>query len=30
MTAERARALLEPETAGRVQETGLRTKVFGA
>jgi diguanylate cyclase (GGDEF)-like protein/PAS domain S-box-containing protein len=30
MTVERARALLEPETAGRAQETGIRTKVFGA
>ncbi|MGC1277723.1 MAG: EAL domain-containing protein [Xanthobacteraceae bacterium] len=31
MSAERARALLEPETAGnRTQETGIRAKVFGS
>jgi diguanylate cyclase (GGDEF)-like protein/PAS domain S-box-containing protein len=31
MSAERARALLEPETAGnRNQETGIRAKVFGS
>jgi diguanylate cyclase (GGDEF)-like protein/PAS domain S-box-containing protein len=31
MSAERARALLEPETTGnRTQETGIRAKVFGS
>ncbi len=30
MSAERARALLEPEAGIRHQETGIRTKVFGS
>jgi len=30
MSAERARALLEPETAIKRQETGIRAKVFGS
>ncbi len=30
MSAERARALLEPESGIRLQESGLRTKVFGS
>jgi EAL domain-containing protein (putative c-di-GMP-specific phosphodiesterase class I) len=30
MSAERARALLEPESATRRQESGLRAKVFGS
>jgi diguanylate cyclase (GGDEF)-like protein/PAS domain S-box-containing protein len=30
MTAERARALLEPETAAEPQSLGIRAKVFGA
>ncbi len=30
MSAERARALLEPEAAVRPQQAGIRTKVFGA